>query len=100
YMHEDENFTRFFCFMSLFASEMLGVVAANSLLLLFVAWELVGLASYRLIGFWFHNPGAAAAAKKAFITARIGDLGLLLGMLWLYDSTSSLPFFTGGNRAV
>ena len=68
YMHEDENFTRFFCFMSLFASAMLGVVVANSLLLLFVAWELVGLASYLLIGFWFHKPEAAAAAKKAFIT--------------------------------
>ena len=97
YMHEDENFTRFFCFMSLFASAMLGVVVANSLLLLFVAWELVGLASYLLIGFWFHKPEAAAAAKKAFITTRIGDLGLLLGMLWLYDSTGSLLFYDGGH---
>ena len=97
YMHEDENFTRFFCFMSLFASAMLGVVVANSLLLLFVAWELVGLASYLLIGFWFHKPEAAAAGKKAFITTRIGDLGLLLGMLWLYDSTGTLLFFDGGN---
>ena len=78
YMHEDENFTRFFCFLSLFAAAMLGVVIANSLLLLFIAWELVGLASYLLIGFWFHKPEAAAAAKKAFITTRIGDLGLLL----------------------
>jgi NADH-quinone oxidoreductase subunit L len=76
---------------------MLGVVIANSLLLLFICWELVGLASYLLIGFWFHKLEAAAAAKKAFITTRIGDLGLLLGMLWLYDSTGSLLFYDGGN---
>ena len=63
---------------------MLGVVIANSLLLLFVCWELVGLASYLLIGFWIHKPSAAAAAKKAFITTRIGDIGFFLGMLWLY----------------
>ena len=96
YMHEDRNFTRFFCFLSLFAAAMLGLLVANSLLLLFICWELVGLASYLLIGFWFHKPEAAAAAKKAFITTRIGDLGLLLGMLWLYDSTGSLLFFDGG----
>jgi NADH-quinone oxidoreductase subunit L len=75
---------------------MLGLLVANSLLLLFVCWELVGLASYLLIGFWFHKPEAAAAAKKAFITTRIGDLGLLLGMLWLYDTTGSLLFYDGG----
>ena len=97
YMHDDERAKQFFCFLSLFASAMLGVVIANSLLLLFICWELVGLASYLLIGFWFHKPEAAAAAKKAFITTRIGDLGLLLGMLWLYDSTGSLLFYDGGN---
>jgi NADH-quinone oxidoreductase subunit L len=97
YMHEDANAKQFFCFLSLFASAMLGVVIANSLLLLFICWELVGLASYLLIGFWFHKPEAAAAAKKAFITTRIGDLGLLIGMLWLYDSTGSLLFYDGGN---
>src|SRR5688500_15403166 len=96
YMHEDANFTRFFCFLSLFAAAMLGLLVANSLLLLFICWELVGLASYLLIGFWFHKPEAAAAAKKAFITTRIGDLGLLLGMLWLYDATGSLLFYDGG----
>src|SRR6185436_18997787 len=84
-------------FLSLFAAAMLGLLVANSLLLLFICWELVGVASYLLIGFWFHKPEAAAAAKKAFITTRIGDLGLLLGMLWLYDSTGSLLFFDGGN---
>jgi len=96
YMKEDANFTRFFCFLSLFASAMLGILVANSLLLLFVSWELVGLASYLLIGFWFHKPEAAAAAKKAFITTRIGDLGFLLGMLWLYDARGSLLFFDSG----
>ena len=96
YMREDANFTRFFCFLSLFAAAMLGLLVANSLLLLFICWELVGLASYLLIGFWFYKPEAAAAAKKAFITTRIGDLGLLLGMLWLYDATGSLLFYDGG----
>lgn len=97
YMRDDANVTRFFCFLSLFAAAMLGLLVANSLLLLFICWELVGLASYLLIGFWFHKPEAAAAAKKAFITTRIGDLGLLLGMLWLYDATGSLRFYDGGN---
>jgi NADH-quinone oxidoreductase subunit L len=97
YMDADENFTRFFCFLSLFAASMLCVVVANSLLLLFIGWELVGLASYLLIGFWFHRPAAAAAAKKAFITTRIGDLGFLLGLVWLYDTTGSLLLYDGGN---
>jgi len=97
YMEADENFARFFCFMSLFAAAMLGVVVANSLLLLFISWELVGLASYLLIGFWFHKPEAAAAAKKAFITTRIGDIGFLLGLVWLYDATGSLLLYDGGS---
>ncbi len=96
YMKNDANFTRFFCFLSLFAGAMLGIVIANSLLLLFISWELVGLASYLLIGFWFHKPEAAAAAKKAFITTRIGDLGFLLGLLWLYDASGSLLFYDHG----
>ncbi len=97
YMHDDANAKQFFCFLSLFAAAMLGLLVANSLLLLFICWELVGLASYLLIGFWFHKPSAAAAAKKAFITTRIGDLGLLLGLLWLYDSTGSLLLYDGGH---
>ena len=96
YMKEDANFTRFFCFLSLFAAAMLGILVANSLLLVFVSWELVGLASYLLIGFWFHKTEAAAAAKKAFITTRIGDLGFLLGLLWLYHATGSLLFYDNG----
>ena len=64
YMHEDANFKQFFCFLSLFAAAMLGLLVANSLLLLFICWELVGLASYLLIGFWFHKPAAAAALDQ------------------------------------
>ena len=97
YMAHDDNFTRFFCFLSLFAAGMLGVLIANSLLLLFICWELVGLTSYLLIGFWYHKPSAAAAAKKAFITTRIGDLALLLGMVWLYSQTGTLLFYDGGH---
>ena len=97
YMARDENFTRFFCFLSLFAAAMLGLVIANSLLLFFICWELVGLTSYLLIGFWYHKPSAAAAAKKAFIVTRIGDLAFLLGMVWLYSQTGTLLFYDGGN---
>ena len=97
YMREDGNFARFFCFLSFFAAAMLGLLVANSLLLLFICWELVGLASYLLIGFWFERPEAAAAARKAFITTRIGDLGFLLGMVWLYNSTGTLLFYDGGH---
>jgi NADH-quinone oxidoreductase subunit L len=96
YMAHDENFTRFFCFLSLFAAAMLGLVIANNLLLFFICWELVGLTSYLLIGFWFHKPAAAAAAKKAFITTRIGDLAFLLGMVWLYSQAGSLSFYDEG----
>ncbi len=96
YMAHDENFMRFFCFLALFAAGMLGVVIANNLFLFFVSWEIVGLTSYLLIGFWYHKPSAAAAAKKAFITTRIGDLGLLLGMVWLYAQTGTLNFYDGG----
>ncbi|MFI5357089.1 MAG: NADH-quinone oxidoreductase subunit L [Opitutales bacterium] len=96
YMDEDPGFKQFFCFLSLFAAAMLGLVVANSLLLLFVSWELVGLASYLLIGFWFHKPSAAAAAKKAFITTRIGDLGFLLGLVWLYQARGTVLFYDGG----
>ncbi len=96
YMEHDENFTRFFCFMSLFAGSMLGVAIANSLLLLFMCWELVGLTSYLLIGFWYQKPAAAAAAKKAFITTRVGDLFFLLGIVWLFAQTGTLLFYNGG----
>src|SRR5437899_2883970 len=96
YMAEDKNFVRFFAYLSFFSGAMLGVVIANSLLLLFIFWELVGLASYLLIGFWIERPSAAAAAKKAFITTRIGDMGFFLGMLWLYNRSGTLLFYDGG----
>src|SRR5580698_4455923 len=100
YMAHDENYTRFFCFLSLFAGAMLGVVIANSLLLLFMCWELVGLTSYLLIGFWYQKPSAAAAAKKAFLTTRVGDLGFLLGMVWLYARSGTLLFYDTGAGAL
>jgi NADH-quinone oxidoreductase subunit L len=96
YMAHDENFTRFFTFLSLFAAAMLGIVISNNLLLLFMSWELVGLASYLLIGFWYHKPSAAAAAKKAFITTRIGDVFFFLGIMWLYHQSGTLLFYDEG----
>src|SRR5215211_6228795 len=96
YMADDKNFTRFFAYLSFFSGAMLGVVIANSLLLLFMFWELVGLASYLLIGFWIDRPSAAAAAKKAFITTRIGDIGFFLGLLWLYGRTGTTLFYDNG----
>src|SRR6266550_724478 len=100
YMAADKNFARFFAYLSFFSAAMLGVVIANSLLLLFVCWELVGLASYLLIGFWIHKTSAAAAAKKAFITTRIGDIGFFLGLLWLYGRSGTLLFYDGGGGAL
>ncbi len=97
YMAEDRNFTRFFAYLSFFSAAMLGVVIANSLLTLYICWELVGLASYLLIGFWIHKPSAAAAAKKAFITTRIGDIGFFLGLLWLYGRGGTLLFYDDGH---
>jgi NADH-quinone oxidoreductase subunit L len=100
YMAHDENYTRFFCFLSLFAGAMLGVVIANSLLLLFMCWELVGLTSYLLIGFWYQKPSAAAAAKKAFLTTRVGDVFFLLGIVWLFAQTGTLLFYNGGSGSM
>jgi NADH-quinone oxidoreductase subunit L len=97
YMAGDKNFVRFFANLSFFSGAMLGLVISNSLLLLFICWELVGLASYLLIGFWIERPSAAAAAKKAFITTRIGDMGFFLGLLWLYGRSGTLLFYDGGN---
>jgi NADH-quinone oxidoreductase subunit L len=100
YMAHDENFTRFFCFLSLFAGAMLGVVISNSVLLLFMCWELVGLTSYLLIGFWYHKPSAAAAAKKAFLMTRVGDIFFLLGIVWLFAQTGTLLFYDHGTGSL
>ncbi len=89
YMHGDSGYHRYFAFMSLFTMSMLGLVLADNLLLLFVFWELVGLCSYLLIGFWFHRPAAANAAKKAFIVTRVGDFGFLAAILLLFTNTGT-----------
>jgi len=93
YMHDDSRFVRFFCFLSLFSASMLGLVISNSLLILFMCWELVGLCSYLLIGFWYEKPEAAAAAKKAFIVTRVGDIGFFIGLLLLYHKTGTLLLY-------
>jgi NADH-quinone oxidoreductase subunit L len=96
YMKDDPRMARFFCYLSLFAAGMLGLVLANSLLLLFMCWEIVGLASYLLISFWFHKPEAAAAGKKAFIVTRIGDLGFFIGILLAFKSSGTLMLYDDG----
>jgi len=89
YMDGDPGYHRYFAFMSLFTASMLGVVLASNLLFVYVFWELVGLCSYLLIGFWFHKPAAANAAKKAFIVTRLGDFGFLAAILALYFNTGT-----------
>ena len=89
YMHGDPGYHRYFGFMSLFTASMIGLVLANNLLFMFVFWELVGLCSYLLIGFWFHRPAAANAAKKAFIVTRLGDFGFLAAILLLFSHTGT-----------
>ena len=84
YMEGDPGYGRYYAYMSLFITAMLGLVLADNLFMLFIFWELVGLSSYLLIGFWFHKPSAAAAAKKAFIVTRLGDLGLLAAILLIW----------------
>ena len=81
YMHDDDGFSRFFAFLSLFTFSMLGIVISNNLMQIYIFWELVGLSSYLLIGFWYTKPEASDAAKKAFVVNRVGDFGFLLGIL-------------------
>jgi NADH-quinone oxidoreductase subunit L len=87
YMHGDTGYARYYTYMALFTSAMLGLVLASSILQLFIHWELVGLASYLLIGFWFDRPSAAAAAKKAFIVTRFGDFGFMLAVVAIWWNT-------------
>ncbi|MBI3743481.1 MAG: NADH-quinone oxidoreductase subunit L [Chloroflexi bacterium] len=89
YMRGDPRFHWYFAAHSLFAAAMLGLVLANNLLVFYVLWELVGLGSYLLIGFWYERRSAAEAAKKAFITTRIGDVALLIGILALFKATGT-----------
>ena len=90
YEYSRRGYMRYFAFMSLFTGSMLGLVMANNLLFLFLFWEGVGLCSYFLIGFWFHKPSAANAAKKAFIVTRLGDVGFLLAILYLFLNAGTL----------
>jgi NADH-quinone oxidoreductase subunit L len=92
YMRDDPGYSRFFACMSLFAFSMLGIVVSNNFFQMFVFWELVGLSSYLLIGFWFQKPSAADAAKKAFLTNRLGDFGFLTGIVLVWAVAGTLGF--------
>ncbi|MBE3575036.1 MAG: NADH-quinone oxidoreductase subunit L [Firmicutes bacterium] len=92
YMGEDPGYSRYFAFMGLFTFSMLGLVVANNYLEMYVFWELVGLCSYLLIGFWYEKPSAAAAAKKAFVVTRFGDFGFLLAILLLFGHLGTFNF--------
>jgi len=92
YMHDDSGMSRFFAELSLFTFSMLGIVMANNFIQLFIFWELVGVSSYLLIGFWFERPSAGDAAKKAFIVNRLGDFGFLLGILMIWQLLGTLNF--------
>ena len=89
YMRGDPGYSRYFALMCLFTASMVGLVISSNIIQLYVFWELVGVCSYFLIGFWYNRPAAAAAAKKAFIVTRIGDFGFLLAILYLFFNTST-----------
>ncbi len=90
YMNGDPGADRYFAEAALFTAAMLGLIYADNLLQLFIFWELVGLCSYLLIGFWYRKPSAAAAAKKAFLTTRVGDVMFLAAIILLYNNLASL----------
>ncbi len=92
YMHGDPGYSRYYAEMCIFTLSMLGLVLAPNFLQMYIFWELVGLSSYLLIGFWYERPPAAAAAVKAFVTTRLGDLGFLIGILILFTQTHTFAF--------
>ncbi len=92
YMHGDPGYSRFFACLSLFIFSMLGIVLANNLIMIYIFWELVGLSSYLLIGFYFEKPAASNAAKKAFLVNRIGDFGFALGIFVIFYASGSFNF--------
>jgi NAD(P)H-quinone oxidoreductase subunit 5 len=98
YMAHDKGYVRFFTYLALFSSSMLGLVISPNLLEIYVFWELVGMCSYLLVGFWYDRDGAANAAQKAFVVNRVGDFGLLLGILGLFWATGSFGFEEIGQR--
>jgi NAD(P)H-quinone oxidoreductase subunit 5 len=98
YMAHDPGYVRFYAYLSIFSSSMLGLVISPNLVQIYIFWELVGMCSYLLIGFWYDRQPAADACQKAFVTNRVGDFGLLLGMLGLYWATGSFEFGVMGDR--
>ncbi len=92
YMKGDDGYPRFFSYLSLFSFSMLLLVVADNLIGLYMGWELVGLSSYLLIGFWMHKPSAAIAAKKAFLVTRVGDVGMFIGIMMLWHVTGSFGY--------
>ncbi|SMF94865.1 NADH-quinone oxidoreductase subunit L [Methylomagnum ishizawai] len=99
FMADDPGYARFFAYMNLFVAAMLVLVLADNLLLLYAGWEGVGLCSYLLIGFWYENPANGAAARKAFVMTRVGDMAFLLGLLLLFEVLGSLDIQTLMQRA-
>ena len=99
YMHGDKRLKRFYAYLGFFSAAMLGLVVASNLMLMFACWELVGLASYLLIGFWFERKDPAYAGKKAFITTKLGDLGFFVGLLLLYANTGTFDLTMLADRA-
>ena len=96
YMHGDPRYPRFFAYLSLFSFSMLFLVVSDNLLGIYIGWELVGLCSYLLIGFWFEKDSAANACKKAFLTTRVGDVGMFIGMMMLFTKFQTLSLYGEG----
>ncbi len=96
YMHGDPRYPRFFAYLSLFSFSMLFLVVSDNLLGIYIGWELVGLCSYLLIGFWFEKDSAANACKKAFLTTRVGDVGMFIGIMMLFTKFQTLSLYGEG----
>ena len=92
YMHGDPKYHRFFAYLGIFAFSMLGIVVTNNFLMMYAAWELVGLSSYLLIGFWYEKPAPGYAATKAFLMNRVGDIGMWTGIMILFTSYGTFRF--------
>ena len=92
YMHDDSRYPRFFAYLSLFCFSMLGLVASSNVFMIFIFWELVGICSYLLIGFWYEEKTNCDAANKAFIVNRIGNVGMLVGLGLLWTSLGTFNF--------
>ena len=100
YMHGDPRYPRFFAYLSLFSFSMLFLVVSDNLLGIYIGWELVGLCSYLLIGFWFEKDSAANACKKAFLTTRVGDVGMFIGMMMLFTKFKTLSLYDGAQDGI